>query len=81
MPTKDRGTMTPRNPVVRSPLMRKGGVHEKGKTAKRQQSRQALSAQLDDWREEVEFERSLRSNSGLLESYPCFLISGSISFY
>jgi len=63
MPTKDRGTITPRNPVVRSPLMRKGGVHEKGKTAKRQQSRQALNAQLDDWREEVEFERSLRSNS------------------
>jgi len=54
MPTKDRGTITPRNPVVRSPLMRKGGVHEKGKTAKRQQN---------DWREEVEFERSLRSNS------------------
>lgn len=62
MPNKT-GVRVPRNPVARSPLMRKGGVHEKSKTAKRQSSRQLLNTQLDDWREELEFERSLRSNS------------------
>jgi len=66
MPTKNRGTVVPRNPVARSPLLQKGGVHEESKTAKRQQNRQALNAQLDDWREEVEFERSLRSDSDFL---------------
>lgn len=63
MAIKGRGTIVPRNPVVRSPLMRKGGVHEKSKTAKRRQNSQALKSQLEDWREELEFERSLRSNS------------------
>ena len=63
MAIKTRGTIIPRNPVARSPLMKKGGVHEKSKTAKRRQNNQALKAQLEDWREELEFERSLRSNS------------------
>jgi len=72
MPTKDRGVITPRNPVARSPLLRRGGVHEKSKTAKRQQSRQALNTQLDDWREEVEFEHSLRSNSDLTKTIRVF---------
>lgn len=65
MPRTVRGestisTVVPRNPVARSPLLRKGGVHEKSKTAKRQQNRGALRVQLDDWREELEFERSLK---------------------
>ena len=63
MAIKDRGTIVPRNPVARSPLLRKGGVHEKSKTAKRRQTSQALKVQLEDWREELEFERDLRSNS------------------
>ena len=63
MAIKDRGTIVPRNPVARSPLLRKGGVHQKSKTAKRRQTSQALKVQLEDWREELEFERSLRSNS------------------
>ena len=66
MAIKNRGTVVPRNPVARSPLMRKGGVHEKSKTAKRRENNQALKSQLEDWREELEFERSLRSNSNLL---------------
>ena len=68
MPTKGSGTRVPRNPVALSPLLRKGGVHEKSKTAKRQQTRQALSEQLDNWREELEFERELRSDSDLIIS-------------
>ena len=66
MAIKNRGTVVPRNPVARSPLMRKGGVHEKSKTAKRRESSQALKSQLEDWREELEFERSLCSNSKVL---------------
>jgi len=66
MPTNKSGTRVPRNPVALSPLLRKGGVHEKSKTAKRQQNRQALSEQLDNWREELEFERELRSDSDVL---------------
>jgi len=50
----------PRNPVMRSPLLRRGGVHQTSKTSLRQGARQALEAQLDDWREDLEFERSLR---------------------
>ena len=53
-------TIAPRNPVARSPLLRKGGAHERSKTSLRQQSRGALRTQLDDWREELEFERSLK---------------------
>jgi len=44
--------LKPRNPVARSPLMRKGGVHEKSATAKRQQAREGLNRQLDDWQDE-----------------------------
>jgi len=41
----------PRNPVARSPLLGKGGVHEKSISAKRQQAKRDLAArlrQLDD---------------------------------
>ena len=36
----------PRNPFARSPLMKKGGVHEKSSSAKRGQARRALERQL-----------------------------------
>lgn len=65
MPTKNSGTRVPRNPVALSPLLRKGSVHEKSKTAKRQQTRQVLGQQLDNWREELEFEREMRSDSDI----------------
>lgn len=53
--------LRPRNPVARSPLLRRGGVHEKSVSAKRQQQRQVTRTLTDDWREELEFERSLKS--------------------
>jgi len=62
MPRVSNGIMVPRNTVAQSLLMRKGGVHEKSATAKRQQVRYALANELDDWREALEFERSLRSD-------------------
>lgn len=42
----------PRNPVARSPLMKKGGVHEKSRTAKRQREKDAVQSELDEWEEE-----------------------------
>lgn len=54
-----RGTIVPRNPVAQSPLMRRGGVHEKNATSKRQEVKAAVEAELEDWREAVEFEREM----------------------
>lgn len=43
-----------RNPVARSPLLRKGGVHTTSRSGIRHNQRQALEAELDNWREEIE---------------------------
>ena len=37
-----------RNPVARSPLLRKGGVHRKSRSAERMKSRQALREETGD---------------------------------
>jgi len=55
-------TAVPRNPVARSPLLRKGGVHQETKTNQRRNARQALEGQLEDWRDDLEFERSLKAD-------------------
>lgn len=34
------------NPIARNPLMKKGGAHEKGRTAKRQQAKRDLQTQI-----------------------------------
>jgi len=52
----------PRNPVAQSPLLRKGGVHEKSASAKRQQLRIRLNQQLDDWQDELAFERDFQDS-------------------
>ena len=54
--------LKPRNPVARSPLMRKGGVHEKSATAKRQQAREGLNRQLNDWQDDLAFEREMQES-------------------
>jgi len=56
-------TTVPRNPVVRSPLLRKGGVHQETKTSQRRGARQALNQQLEDWRDDLAFERGLKDES------------------
>ena len=38
----------PRNPVARSPLLAKGGVHEKTEAAKRRRAKTALAKALRD---------------------------------
>jgi len=55
MATSNKPKLAPRNPVARSPLLRKGG---------RLTSAQ-LKHQIDDWREELEFERSLKDEQPL----------------
>ena len=47
-----QGVPPPRNPVARSPLLHKGGVHEKSTGAKRRHARMALQRQLRDRRED-----------------------------
>lgn len=60
MPTLKR-TSAPRNPVARSPLMRKGGVHEKTAASKRRQVQKKIDAELDNWREAVAFELEIQA--------------------
>ena len=40
----------PRNPVARSPLLRKGGVHRKSRSAERMQSKRELKEEAEDER-------------------------------
>jgi hypothetical protein len=40
--------ITPRNPVARSPLLRKGGVHDKTHAAKRRHAKVQLVRNLRD---------------------------------
>ena len=40
----------PRNPVARSPLLRKGGVHRKPRSAERMQSKRELKEEAEDER-------------------------------
>jgi hypothetical protein len=43
-----------RNPVARSPLLRKGGPHQPSRSGERHNQRQALEAELDAWRDEYD---------------------------
>jgi len=67
MPRVVKGTTVPRNPVALSPLMRKGGVHEKSATTKRREAKAAVESELEDWREAVEFEREMLKDLDLEE--------------
>ena len=44
------------NPVAQNPLLRKGGPHQKSRSAKRRGQRQALATELEEWREELEYD-------------------------
>ena len=47
----------PRNPVARSPLLRKGGAHQRSPSAGRQQSRREIDDLLEDWEEALDDEQ------------------------
>lgn len=49
----------PRNLAARSPLMRKGGVHQRNRSGERQQEKRALARELDVWTKEED--ESLKS--------------------
>lgn len=38
-----------RNYIARSPLLRKGGVHQRSASGARNQSRRKLSAEVEEW--------------------------------
>jgi hypothetical protein len=72
MPTKPG--LRRRNPVALSPLLRKGGVHERSKSGLRAEAKQQLHDELEFWQEEREEEylsTTIRSriNSGNITSY------------
>ena len=70
-----------RNPVARSPLLRKGGVHEKSVSAKRRQQKLSDNCLLDDWREELEFEREMKSIIDQIKVDDAFLLIGIWNLY
>ncbi|RBP51026.1 hypothetical protein [Arenicella xantha] len=53
-------TIVPRNHVVRASASRRGGVHERGRTAERMGSRAKVREMAEDWREDLAFEREVR---------------------
>lgn len=60
MPTRNRSV---RNPVARSPLLRKGGPHIESKTGQRVQTRLSTHSAIDEWLDELE-ENSQRQKNG-----------------
>lgn len=42
-------TLKPRNPFAHSPLLKKGGAHQRSTSSARFAGRQHLLAELDDW--------------------------------
>ena len=48
----------PRNPVARSTLLRKGGVHRKSRSAERMHSKRELKEEAEGDREEQEDQRT-----------------------
>ena len=58
MPRRVGNTIVPRNPTTRSPLMRRGGVHQQSKTSQRSRSRLNVTQQAENWQEELELEQS-----------------------
>jgi len=64
MPKRINNTTAPRNHIARALAQRGGGgAHQSSRSGQRQQSRAALQGKLDDWREELEFERELLDES------------------
>jgi hypothetical protein len=62
------------NPVARSPLMRKGGPHERSSSVQRQQSRLALYDELEEWFETLGEDKVEESETGGVGS-PFFFVN------
>lgn len=59
-------TMKIRNPVARSPLLRKGGAHVESKTGQRVRARLATNTAIDEWLDEREQDDGSESGEPLL---------------
>lgn len=60
MTRRTGNTIPPRNPVARALATRRGsGAHQQGRTSQRQHSQAAVRNELEDWRDDVEFEKEL----------------------
>ncbi len=68
MPRRNRAI---RNPVARSPLLKKGGAHEKSKTGQRVNNRLHTQSAIDEWLEQIEDE-TIDNNKGSNSSPYCF---------
>lgn len=51
--THKSAKLKPRNPVARSPLLKKGGAHEQSKTAQRRSSKEAVKSEAAAWRDQL----------------------------
>lgn len=56
---------TIRNTVARSPLLRKGGVHQKARSAERQRQRLQVEDAVDEWLEEQDSRREKPPDASL----------------
>ncbi|MCG6863140.1 MAG: hypothetical protein LJE70_17980 [Chromatiaceae bacterium] len=63
MPTQRRITG---NPVARSPLLRKGGAHQRARSGERQRQRADLEAALEQWQgeEKIVFDSGVSERLG-----------------
>jgi len=63
MPKLIGNTITPRNPVARALANRGGsGAHQAAPSGHRQRSKTAVRNDIEDWRDDLEFERSLKQD-------------------
>jgi len=60
MPTPSR----PRNPVARSPLLRKGGVHSPSKTGQRVRNRLNTHNAIEEWLDENDNDDTQQKQNG-----------------
>lgn len=65
-----RRTIAVRNPVARSPLLRKGGAHAESKTGQRVQARLATNSAVDEWLDEREDGEQCQEDGGGADAAP-----------
>ncbi len=63
-----KASVTIRNPVARSPLLRKGGPHIKSKTGQRVRTRLSTNSAIDEWFDEFEDDNEKEENKGSIGS-------------
>lgn len=74
-----------RNPVARSPLMRKGGAHAQSKSGQRSRQRLSTLSGIDDWLDELDTSQKQAdkkgSNSSPFSLYCHYFICNTFAFH